>query len=266
MGLLLLMVGSVSAVNSEYNMTAFVGNSPPLIVSIPPIGAQNPVQANVTPVPVNFTACDNNLVADLNGTSAQCSFVNGITTRSSTSCSGTPVNTTCVGYTCTVNMEYYDVPGLWTPRCVISDIGGPTSTGLINGTDMTYNSLLAVSLDKNTINFGVITLGIMQPAVNNPLGLINEGNVLVANISLKGYDLNSGPNAIVAGRFNTTSVDVPTSSFFMINDTYMQFASLNLPVGFGSTRTFGFYLDAPVATPIGAYNSDLHPWVMYTEA
>jgi hypothetical protein len=160
-------------------------------------------------------------------------------------------------------MNYYDVPGVWTESCTIKDYSAASATD--SSHTVTYNSLFAVALDKAAMTFGSLTIGNTQAATNNPLSLLNQGNQQVNNVSLKAYDLVSGAKSIPAQQFNVTSVEIPaTDSFWMVNQTYVQFPTLTVPIGAGTNKNFNFYIKVPNPLAVGTYTSYNNPWVVYT--
>ena len=262
--ILVLMSGSALAANSNHNVTAQMNNVAPTITFVQSLSSANPTQNGVTTILGNFTANDKNKVADLNSSSASCALQNDGTVRTSASCTPTTLSTSSINYQCNIGLQYYDTPGTWTLNCTVADNAGlrvHSQPGY--AVSLTYNTLFAVALDKSVMDFGTLTLGTVQAASTNPIAVLNQGNVNVGNISIKGYDLSTVADSIPASAINSTSVQSPAVSAFMINNTYVSMDALTINYGVGAFKSFSYYMTVPSELESGTYTS-ASPWVIYT--
>ena len=218
-------------------------------VPVAAISPQNPTQDGITTINCTFTP---GFTATLS--TAKCSFTNGAITRSNTT--GNCVNNAGT-ITCAVNLWYYDSSGTWSVNASVSGVAQHWN----DTTTFTYNTLLAYAIDKNVIDFGVLTLSTTQAALSNPLSVYNQGNVQINNLSIKGYQLEAIGDAILASRFNVTNVQSPIS-IIMVNDTFIQLNPMQIAVTKGANKTFNFYMNTPDVLSSGGYANKV-PWVVY---
>ncbi len=143
------------------NFSVTVGNAVPVvdIVDNPGSIALNP--SSTRPVSINFTAQDNNGISDLNDATVSISF-------------------------CFIDMEFYDIAGIWDITVSIDDLAGPL-TGTNNTESFTVGELKFISLTPPTISFGVVSPGQTNIAGGDTT-VTNDGN----------YDIQSNDLLIVS--------------------------------------------------------------------
>ncbi len=179
--------------NYTINYTLPATNTPPQIISLTAIAAQDPTEDSFTNVFFNFTAYDPDGFADLKDASARANFTRaGEPVRQNLTCN--KLNTFAsnyANYSCAIQMQYFDAAGIWNISAVINDSLDTVGTNNSNAT-VTYNTLTAfvahpaaltwASLNQNTVN---------QTSNNDPLILNNTGNqaVTVGNVQVNATDL-----------------------------------------------------------------------------
>jgi hypothetical protein len=235
---------------------------PPSINYVQSITAVDPLEYSSRIISVNFSVNDGNGNSTINISSAKVVVNNSGVARQSAagSCVGVPINATAQNITCNVSMQYYDPPGVWSINVSVSD----NSSNFVNNTvaSFTYNTLYAISLNTNLIDFGTLNAG----DVNKTAGLLqlnNTGNFNYTSVQLKAYDLvNSTYKLLVSNfRINITNVSVGN---ILINNTFVNITGAALPRTTDSSngnRSMYIYADVPLGTSAKKYTS-LTEWVL----
>ncbi len=172
------------------NFSVTVGNAVPVvdIVDNPGSIALNP--SSTRPVSINFTAQDNNGISDLNDATVSISFdySGGGEQRTGgiADCSTSDIDSYTREYICFIDMEFYDIAGIWDITVSIDDLAGPL-TGTNNTESFTVGELKFISLTPPTISFGVVSPGQTNIAGGDTT-VTNDGN----------YDIQSNDLLIVS--------------------------------------------------------------------
>ena len=221
-----------------FEVGAKVGNVAPKVISLTNVtdstgvfGVVNPTEGTTTSARIFFIAEDSNGASDLidASTIAKFNFMdfanpNAIRTNAaactSVACSLSvcPTPLTRKNYSCTVQMQYYDVNGTWSMNVSVADLSGVRGE---NGTffpqgnrniNFTYRSLAAFVITNipaavNWSNLDVVAIN--QIADAPPLSLENRGNYFIVNMVVNASQLNgTGSNPehnIPAARFSASA-------------------------------------------------------------
>jgi hypothetical protein len=249
--------------NSSGLRTFTVNSSlPSTLASITVLSAQTPIEASQKIIAFNFTVNDANGNSTINVSSAAVRVNNSGITRQSTagSCIGTPINATAQNITCNVSLQYYDLAGVWSVNISIEDTLGNYTAN--TSTTFTYNTLYAVSLNINSLDFGILNAGDVNKTTN-ALVLNNTGNFNYTLVQLKAYNLVNSTYSINASNFR---VNITNSSHgsFLSNNTFINITDAMLPRSTNTSignQSMYIYVDIPLGTPGKAYKS-LSEWVL----
>jgi len=243
--------------NATINLT--IGNVAPTIPYVFPVSAVTLNGGTTKNVYVQFNATDDNGYADLNFATAQVRLINGIVTRTSSSCSSI-VNTTFTStLNCTIALNFYDDAGVWTINATISDLQSIEAEN--STTSVTVNALDYVTQDVNYFNWASATLGANDVEAGNPITLTNGGNQDYATLNIKGQNATGVTYADVinANRFSVDDqTGQTTGQIYMIADTNVDVSSiLNLNShGASVTKNIYAYVDVPTGIRADSYLSN----------
>lgn len=149
-------------------------------------------------------------------------------------------------YSGNVFMNFFDKPGIYIINLSVKDKFNTTSSFLV---EFEYLSLLAISLDEKSLNFGIIEPGSSSEKV---IKVINQGNVDV-DLELYGSDLENGNYKINVSNIN-----------FKINDIWTQLDhrpslfDFNLTSGIDKNKDLLFKLDLPIETSPSIYSGKIN--------
>lgn len=243
--------------NATINLT--IGNVAPTIPYVFPVSAVTLNGGTTKNVYVQFNATDDNGYADLNFATAQVRLINGIVTRTSSSCSSI-VNTTFTStLNCTIALNFYDDAGVWTINATISDLQSIEAEN--STTSVTVNALDYVTQDVNYFNWASATLGANDVEAGNPITLTNGGNQDYATLNIKGQNATGVTYADVinANRFSVDDqTGQTTGQIYMVADTNVDVSSiLNLNShGASVTKNIYAYVDVPTGIRADSYLSN----------
>ncbi len=225
------------------------GNNAPTITNVQSLSNQNPTEGTINSVNIKFTVSDTNGHSDLNHSAANVSFIKDAITRTGT-CSNNTIDSTTTNYSCSVNMNYYDLPGTWTINVSAED--NSAETVYDDASSFTYNSLYAFELTKDDISFASATVGINNiNASDDPQVLSNTGNGAFTYINLTSYELSNGVDTIGSGNFTINATNdakgINTIGTILIPD-----ASLTV----SGTQNLFLWVDIPSGISSGSYTTN----------
>ncbi len=240
-----------------YELTT-LNNTPPTIINIQTLSAQDPIEGATKYITLNFTVIDTQGADTLNHSTAIISFNNGAVTRTGT-CTNNIIDTTAT-YNCTIGMKYYDLAGIWNINATIEDNTQLIATN--TSTTFTYNTLYAIALNTNNLNFGTLNAG-DENKTTNALILNNTGNHNYTTIQLKAYDLTNASDSISVANFkaNTTNNSIGNN---LINNTYVNITTATLPRSTDTTvgnQSIYVYTNIPQGTAAKTYKSVIE-WII----
>ncbi|MBU1030411.1 MAG: right-handed parallel beta-helix repeat-containing protein [Nanoarchaeota archaeon] len=228
-------------------LTATPSNTAPTITSVQSLSAQNPTDGTTTSVEINFTVQDTD--SNHNHTSTSVSFTKDAVSRTGT-CSNNTLDSENVTYNCSVDMQYYDLPGSWTINVSIEDDEGESAYN--DTTTFTYNYLYAFRLEKASISFSSAVPGTQGlNASDDPQILNNTGNANFTYVNITGYDLAFGANRIGFGNF-TVNATVDSAGFKVGSNNLISGATLPR----NSTQYLYIWLDLPTSLLNGTYTTN----------
>jgi len=251
---------------SPVDVTANVGNEPPTVVSVSAVtdsggvaGTVNPFSGGTRDAFVSFVMDDANGGNDLNLASgiAEFDITGNPNALRTVACSAAATCPACANpatqrnYTCTVQMQYYDIDGVWNVNVSAADSAGIRVENNIN--TFTYTSLFAVNIAIPSIAWG--TLGIAASDFNQTadlsLGIENFGNTVLNTMNVNASQLNGTvtaseiiPSARFGGSANTGApnpecdITGSTANVF-IQDLNVLMIGANLPLTVEPGPTLG---------------------------
>jgi hypothetical protein len=253
-------VNGYSASTKE-NDTMMIRNSIPSIDTVLMNGVAsptvNPTENGFVNVAVTMNVSDYDIVndvAELTGGGSNATSTSSYY-GTNTSCVYSIIDTDTAGIGCTLTIAYNATGGAKTVTVWAVD---KASFGNTNGTQsFTYSSIYTMMLNQSAIDFGSVS----SNTLNNPaqLTLNNTGNG-ICNMTVKGFNLVSGLNTITIG--NMTIDDDATAgggdggnlAEMTMTTGAQQFNPL---AGVAVDGYFDnwYFLDIPIATPVGTYTS-----------
>ncbi|MGV8171150.1 MAG: BspA family leucine-rich repeat surface protein [Candidatus Woesearchaeota archaeon] len=230
--------------------------TPPVIVSIFPVGSINPIESSQRIISFNFTVDDIQGNSTINVSSVLVKINNSGITRQNIldSCIGIPINATAQNITCNVSLQYYDPAGIWNVNISIMDADRNYTQN--TSTTFTYNILYALSLNTNALDLGVLNAGDKNISAS-VLMLNNTGNFNYTQIQLRAYNLINDSYVLNASNFR---INITNSSVgnMLINNTYVNITGAVLPRSTDSStgnQSMYIYVDIPLGTAARRYNS-----------
>ncbi|MGV8171366.1 MAG: hypothetical protein ACP5OA_01600, partial [Candidatus Woesearchaeota archaeon] len=229
-------------------------NTPPNITYVISIEAINPIESSQTVIEFNFTVNDAQGNDTINVSSAVVLINNSGTTRQSTACNGVAINYTAQNISCNVSLQYYDPAGVWDVNISISDTMNNYTQN--TSTTFTYNTLYAIVLNTNLLDFGSLNAGDVDKTAGT-LTLNNTGNFNYTLITLKAYDLVNDTHTLSAPNFRINITDSSVGTV-LSNDTFINITDATLPRSTNSSignQSMYVYVDIPLGTAAKKYNS-----------
>jgi len=231
--------------------------------------ATDPTEEGIANITFNITVNDIDGVNDINDSSVIARvFKSGGTTRyNDSACSeiSTESTATSQNYTCTVQMWYWDTPGIWTINVSANDLGNKTYIYNDSQT-FQYNQLQSIKISPPLVSWASVVPGATNqtPAQYTTINNTGNYNVTAGNIKINSTNLYSGTNFIDVQNI-TADIDTGTSACDgtnMTNGIYMGVttASLtrgNLSQGGGVAQEQIYYCltSVPNTLPSGTYDT-----------
>jgi surface protein len=172
------------------------GTASPSINSLDFTSSINPAAGQNRTVYINFTASDAD--GNLNTSSASLKINTSTSTKNSV-CQASTINSTTVGFNCSVEMQHFDVAGLWYINVTIADNSTSFATNFTEY--FTYNQLLYLQATPSIFSMGSYEPNGSYQSPSSNITLDNMGNVNLTRINITAYDLANGSNIIGAGNF-----------------------------------------------------------------
>jgi len=129
-------------------------------------------------------------------------------------------------------------------------------------TSFTYNTLYAVSLNTNSLDFGALSAGDVAKTAGT-LMLNNTGNFNYTLVQLKAFNLVNSTDIIAASNFRINITNVSTGAS-LSNNTFINISGAILPRSTDSSignQSMFVYVDIPIGTAGRAYRS-LSEWIL----
>ena len=211
------------------------------------ISAQDPTPASTTAVEIWFVANDADGAGNLDNSTAAAHFSKAAeATRSDTTCSAASYNATAINYTCSVDMQFYDGPGVWTINVTVDDAESNTATN--TDTNFTYNSGTHMTMTPTAVNFGSLNVGATDKnASDDPIVITNSGNVDIATVNITAYDLvgeAASSYTIGAAQFEANAADAAGGDT-LSNGAAVTVAGVTIAHGPAVSDNVYFYVDVP---------------------
>lgn len=239
----------------------------------------DPTETTYTTINFDVYLTDSDGVEDINDTSVKANFTKtDEATRIDTNCPHqNDLNTTTANFSCTIEMWYFDAPGLWTITAEGNDKGNRTAQA---GTKLfTYDSLLSMTAFPYSVSWAGVSPGqTNRTSGDDPILMNNTGNYNVTNVTFEGIHLwgeTITTSFIGAGNI---SVDVDTGGSppvecgggtALVNGSQRQVANAqllrgNYSIGDGSTGQEQLYFcmtTVPFNIPSQTYSTTIGgPW------
>lgn len=144
-------------------------------------------------------------------------------------------------------MNYFDKPGIYTINISAENEFNGGSSLLV---DFEYLTLLAVSLNENSLNFGIVEPGTLSEV--KAISVKNKGNVDV-DLEIYGSDLESGNNKI-----NVSKVEFNFDLTWNKLDYRPKLFEFNLSYGLDKNKEVSFRLDLPTNIVPNAYAGNMN--------
>lgn len=129
--------------------------------------------------------------------------------------------------------------------------------------NVTVGQVLTLTLDRTSIDFGMVTAGTTDKQADNPVKATVQSPSFSYNVALSGTNLIGQTDPTKSIGINnmeyTLSINNgPPTAWATVPATSTIVAGNQLPTtGSGSTYTFGFRLDVPADTPAQSYQGTL---------
>jgi len=255
------------------NVDIGVGNTAPTIPSVETISDVSPTSTTFKTVTFNFTAYDHDENTDLNDSTASATFTKDAVTRSDVLCSPGAASGKTKDYSCSIDMWYFDVPGVWSVSVTVKDNSDATATN--STTTFNYSPVTAFEISPPTLTWGTLSPGaIDQKSNNDPTIMNNTGNyessaITINATDLKGLTLNT--KIIYGSNFSSNTLDAcggtALSSSVFVNVTGAALARGNLSLGGGVGQEELFYcLNVPPSVTKQSYStSEMGAWTIKVE-
>ena len=203
----------------------------PIIFKVNPISATDPIEGGIRIITVNFTAMDNDGVANLNDATANITFIKAGEQTRGGSCTENDINSTTTEYNCSIDIYYYDGSSSWTVNASVIDLDN--LIGVNDTTSFNYNELKAMIMTPTAINFGTgLTAGTNDvAATDDPIVLNNTGNFDFTEINITAYDLigqSDSSKTIPAENIRVNKEDL-SGGDILINSTAVVITDVELP-------------------------------------
>ena len=227
------ITGEATTANTALNIT--VGNTVPTITVVNAIAAQDPTIGATTSITFNFTATDTDGASNINLSTAQAFFnKTGESTRSNSSCINTSIGVgNNINFTCTINMQYFDLNGAWTINTTIKDNSAAYAEN--SSTTFTYNLLTAMVMAPTSLSWQQLATTDTNVGSNNdPIVVNNSGNDIDLNVNVTSYNLRGETTLtefIYANNFTIENASQGCSGTAMVNASSINITSALLQRG-----------------------------------
>ena len=143
-------------------------------------------------------------------------------------------------------MNYFDKPGKYAINVSVLDKFNQSNSLIV---DFEYLGLLAISIDKNAVNFGKL-----EPGKNgiDKIKVINQGNV-ETNLEFYGQDLESGEN-----RINVSNLELSFDDKLSKLDYRPSLIDFNLTTGLDANKELLLKLNLPLSTVPSLYAGNIN--------
>ena len=193
--------------NQPTNLSVTVsGKNISVVTYVSPITTPTPNEApDTTAVTFNAHVYDLNGVSDLNDSSVNANFTKGGAIRQNLSCKwmNDLVDGYTANYSCTVQMHYFDIGGVWNISVSGNDLGNKTASQNYSSY-FTYGTLKAMAITPKSLTWSAVSPSANnQTSDNDPTYVNNTGN----------YNGTLQVSAIDLYGETTTSEKLPASNF-----------------------------------------------------
>ncbi len=242
-------IGSITGMGSTVTTTpnVTIGNTAPAVENITFQGSPSVTLSEAVPTPIiiSFLAMDFDGASNIDNTTAYLNVsLDGSDMHQNTTGTCYPEtegsNTTAQNYTCTINMQYWDLSGSWTCAAEIKDASVYAGLEVVNC--FTVGTTTAINVTDTTVAWGNLAIGQIDSLMStSELNITNTGNTNITNVTLQGINL--------IGE-TTNTVWIPATNFTapwgeracntgvaLINDTDLQLTGSRLDFGPGSLTT-----------------------------
>lgn len=267
-----ILAGNVSF----FNVTLVVGNDNTTIYWVNTTISVTPTEGGISIASVVFNATDTNGYYDIDLTTINLSINRSGVIRSNDTgncveLANNGINDIMVQ--CTVELNYYDLPGAWGINITVTDTSGEKNSSNSSAA-LSYDLLYAMDITNTPMSFiGSTGQSDIAPATSDPI-IRNRGNSNYSRINLTAYDLSrqGGSEIISSGNFTINATADSTTGQYLINDTIVTMLDnagndrvLAIATDAGDNDvTMYMKLDIPTGTYSGTYNSS-QSWVIAVE-
>jgi hypothetical protein len=266
----LLPVTVFASTSDTTQVSAVIGNRPPVVYNVQSISAKDPTESSSTTIAFNTSVDDPEGYGSISKVNATFSK-GGETARTTSTCTPSDIiNDTARKFSCTINMQFYDGSGSWAVN--VSAFNNGALWGFNDSTSFTYNTLTAWTMATHSMSFGTIYLGQTGAgATDDPIVMTNTGNAdLSGLIKVKALDLKGVTNTsqyLPAGDFSGNIAD-SAGGDAMINNTAKLLTGTSLAKGVSSTESLYFYIESVPTSDLSyqTYNTaGLGQWTITTD-
>lgn len=188
--------------------------------------------------------------SDINTTSVSANFTKtGEPLRANSSCVkvGVDLNASAQNYSCTIEMWYFDLQGVWNITAKATDLGNTTFT---QDTSATFGlpQLQGVEIAPGSLTFPSVSPGAKNQTSNNDPTIINNTGNYLSNITINAIDLHGAtvPATFIdvgnlsAANDTGSSVECgpPAKASVLTNGTDIQIINSNLTRGNHSANNY----------------------------
>lgn len=177
-------------------------NNAPIITDISDIPDQTVTESGITNVQFFVIVSDQNGVGDLNDASLNVQFIKDSTTRTGSCVFDSNIDSTTKRYSCTIGIQYFDMPGTWTVSASIQDLSGLSATPYSETFILLETA--CITLSPSALSWPTLfPTETDKLATNNPITVFNTCNK-EGGIRIRAFDL--------LGETNPTYT-IPANSF-----------------------------------------------------
>ena len=183
--------GSLNASSLSYSANAgwfAQPNSAPVIESVSITSPVSPLEGSARMVNFSFVAFDSDGFGDLSLDSGIANFTkSGEAVRAGTCSNLTNIDANRMNFSCSVDIWYFDAPGIWNVTVQVSDSLGFTAGN--SSAYFSYDSLTAMVLYPSAISFGSLNSSSNNVTASNFSLINNTGNVNLTTVKVKAFDV-----------------------------------------------------------------------------
>jgi len=193
----------------------------------------------------------------LNASASKCYLSKiGEVQRNSTSCINQSQSGNDYTLNCSLDMWFYDSPGIWNATCVVEN----TKDELNDTVNATVDNLDYIDQEDSTVNWFSIVPGTNNSEANNSVTFANGGNRAYSLFNITSQNASSGLNIIPAENFMISPETGQLSGFTSLNSSGVIWADGSLskcvyPCLSNTTEVAYFYVNVPNGIPTGVYTS-----------